>query len=350
MKLSDLAQRAGEWLRGTGPMHDVVISTRIRLARNLADMPFLARCSKRQQHDLELRLRKKILDCGIAAEALYVDIANAEETDRRLLVERHLISRQQADADHPRGVAISGDETIAIMVNEEDHLRIQVLRSGLELTEAFEQINRVDDLLEDRLNYAFHPRYGYLTACPTNVGTGLRISVMLHLPALKMTGEIEKAFRAARDMRLAIRGLFGEGTEATGDFFQLSNQTTLGKSEEQFAEDFRSLVPKFIEYERCARQSLMTRRTIAVEDKVVRALALLRSARLMSSEETMYLLSLVRLGTHVGLVKNVQIETVNELFLATQPSHLQRILGRDLTGPERAEARAEYIRRRLQNS
>ena len=271
MKLGDLAQRAGEWLRGTGPMHDVVISTRIRLARNLADMPFLARCSKRQQHDLELRLRGKILDCGIAEEALYVDIANADETDRRLLVERHLISRQHADAYHPRGVAISGDETIAIMVNEEDHLRVQVLRSGLELTEAFEQINRVDDLLEDRLNYAFHPRYGYLTACPTNVGTGLRISVMLHLPALKMTGEIEKAFRAARDMRLAIRGLFGEGTEATGDFFQLSNQTTLGKSEEQFAEDFRQLVPKFIEYERCARQSLMTRRTIAVEDKVVPA-------------------------------------------------------------------------------
>ncbi|MBC8520545.1 MAG: hypothetical protein H8D26_00920 [Methanomicrobia archaeon] len=196
----------------------------------------------------------------------------------------------------------------------------------------------------------FHTRFGHLTASTPNVGTGLRISVMLHLPALKITGELDKVARAASVMRLAIRGLYGEGTEATGDFFQLSNQTTLGKSEEQFAEDFRLLVPKFIEYERCARQSLMTRRTVAVEDKVVRALALLRSARLMSSEETMYLLSLVRLGTHVGLVKNVQIETVNELFLATQPSHLQRIVGRGMTGPQRAEARAEYIRRRLQNS
>jgi len=350
MKLGDLAQRAGEWLRGTGPMHDVVISTRIRLARNLADMPFLSRCSVKQQEDLELRLRRKILDAGIAEEMLYVDIANADDMDRKLLVERHLISRQHADADHPRGVAVSSDETVAIMVNEEDHLRIQALRSGLELSEAFTQINRVDDLLEDRLAYAFDSHYGYLTACPTNVGTGLRISVMLHLPALKMTGEIEKAFRAARDMRLAIRGLYGEGTEATGDFFQLSNQTTLGKSEEQFGEDFRALVPKFIQYERQARQSLMTRRAIAVEDKVVRALALLRSARLISSEETMYLLSLVRLGTHVGLVGDVQIETINELFLATQPSHLQRILGRDLSGPLRAEARAEYIRRRLHTS
>ena len=350
MKLGDLAQRAGEWLRGTGPMHDVVISTRIRLARNLADMPFLSRCSRKQQEDMELRLRRKILDCQIADEVLYVDIANADEMDRRLLVERHLISRQQAEADHPRGVAISADETIAIMVNEEDHLRIQALRSGLELSEAFAQINRVDDLLEDRMSFAFDSHYGYLTACPTNVGTGLRISVMLHLPALKMTGEIEKVFRAARDMRLVIRGLYGEGTEATGDFFQLSNQTTLGKSEEQFGEDFRALVPKFIDYERRARQSLMSRRAIAIEDKVVRAHALLRSARLISSEETMYLLSLVRLGTHVGLVNAVQIETVNELFLATQPAHLQRILGCSLDGPERAEARAGYISRRLQNS
>ena len=350
MKLGDLARRAGEWLRGTGPMHDVVISTRIRLARNLADMPFLSRCSHKQQEDLELRLRRNILEAGIADEMLYVDIDNADDMDRKLLVERHLISRQHAEADHPRGVAISADETIAIMVNEEDHLRMQALRSGLELSEAFAQIDRVDDLLEDKLSYAFDSRYGYLTACPTNVGTGLRISVMLHLPALKMTGEIEKAFRAARDMRMAIRGLYGEGTEATGDFFQLSNQITLGKREEQFGQDFQALVPKFIEYERKARRSLMSRRAIAVEDKVVRALALLRSARLISSEETMYLLSLVRLGTHVGLVGDVQVETVNELFLATQPSHLQRILKRDMSGPERAEARAEYIRRRLRNS
>ncbi len=347
MKLGDLTQHAGEWLRGGGPMHDVVISTRIRLARNVADMPFLSRCSEQQQQELELRLRKDILDAQIAGEMLYVDVAGVDEMDSKLLVERHLISRQQAEATHPRGVAVSKDETVAIMVNEEDHLRIQVLRSGLELGEAFEQINRIDDLVEDRVDYAFDSKYGYLTACPTNVGTGMRVSVMLHLPALKMTGEIEKAFRAARDMRLMIRGLYGEGTEATGDFFQVSNQTTLGKSEEQFLEEFRSLVPRFIEYERHARQSLMRRRAVAVEDKVVRAGALLRAAKLISSEETMYLLSLVRLGAHLDIAVGVDVEALNELFLATQPAHLQRILGRKLSGAQRGEARAEFIRQRL---
>ena len=195
MKLADLACGAGEWLRGAGPMHDVVISSRVRLARNLAGVPFLAQCSPEQQHEVEQRLRREILAAEIAREVLYVDIAAASELDRQLLVERHLISRQHATASHPRGVAISSDETCAIMVNEEDHLRMQVLRSGLDLTDAAAGIMRVDDLLEARLDYAFHGKYGYLTACPTNVGTGLRVSVMLHLPALKMTGEIEKAFR-----------------------------------------------------------------------------------------------------------------------------------------------------------
>jgi len=331
-------------------MHDVVISTRVRLARNLSDMPFLSRCSDVQQGELAHRLRQEILAVGVAPEVLYVDIARADKMDRQLLVERHLISRQQAEGEHPRGVAVSADETVAIMINEEDHLRIQVLRSGLELGEAFGESNRIDDLLEGRMEYAFDSRYGYLTACPTNVGTGLRISVMLHLPALKMTGEIEKAFRAARAMRLAIRGLYGEGTEAVGDFFQISNQTTLGKSEEQFVEEFRAMVPKFIDYERRARQSLMRRQAVAIEDKVVRAGSVLQSAKLIGSEETMYLLSLLRLGVHVGLVASLTIETINELFLAIQPAHLQRIMGQDLSGPQRAEARATYIRHRLSDN
>ncbi|MHC4295292.1 MAG: ATP--guanido phosphotransferase, partial [Planctomycetota bacterium] len=238
MRLTDLTTSAGEWLRGKGPMHDVVISSRIRLARNLAGMPFLSRCTETQQKELEERLREEILAAKIAAEVFYVDIEAAGEMDRMLLVERHLISRQHAEGTHPRGVAVSGDETTAVMVNEEDHLRMQVLRSGLQLNDAITEINRIDDKLEQRLDFAYHTRFGYLTACPTNVGTGLRVSVMLHLPALKMIGEIEKAFRAARDMRLAIRGLYGEGTEATGDFFQISNQTTLGKTEQQFIEEF----------------------------------------------------------------------------------------------------------------
>jgi len=348
MRLADLTRSAGEWLRGVGPMHDVVISSRIRLARNLAGVPFLSQCSVDQQKALETRLRREILDAAITPEMLYVEINSAGELDRRLLVERHLISRQQAEASHPRGVAISSDETTAIMVNEEDHLRIQVLRSGLDLEEAIREIMRVDDLLEGRLDYAYHSRYGYLTACPTNVGTGLRVSVMLHLPALKMTGEIEKAFRAAHDMRLAIRGLYGEGTEATGDFFQISNQTTLGKTEQQIIDEFLGdLIPKFIDYERRARQSLLKRRSIAIDDKVQRSLALLHAARLISSEETMYLLSLVRLGVNLDRAPGVDLKTINELFLLTQPAHLQKMLNKELSPEARAEARASYIRRRL---
>jgi len=348
MKLSDLTSRAGEWLRGRGPMHDVVISSRIRLARNLAGMPFLCRCDQAQTRELADRLRDKILRAELASEVFYVDMAVAGEMDRQLLVERHLISRQHAEAKHPRGVAVSGEETIAIMVNEEDHLRIQVLRSGLQLEDAVAEINRVDDHLEEHLDFAFHSRYGYLTACPTNVGTGLRVSVMLHLPALKMTGEIEKVFRAAQDMRLAIRGLYGEGTEASGDFFQVSNQTALGRSEEQIVADFiGQMLPHFIEYERKARESLRTRRPALLDDKVHRALAILRAARSISSDETMYLLSLVRLGINLGRIEDVDLKSINEMFLLTQPAHLQRILGAEMEPQERGQARAEFIRRRL---
>ena len=259
-----------------------------------------------------------------------------------------VISRQHADASHARGVAVSASEAVAIMVNEEDHLRIQVLRSGLQLTDAITEIMQVDDLLENHMDFAFHSRYGYLTACPTNVGTGLRVSVMLHLPALKMTGEIEKVFRAAGDLHLAIRGLYGEGTEASGDFFQISNQTTIGKTEEQIVEEFcQQIIPNFIEYEQQARESLLHRRGVAIEDKICRASALLRSARMISSEETMYLLSLLRLGAHLGKVKDISLKTINEMFLLTQPAHLQRIMHRNMTPEERAEARAEYIHSRL---
>jgi len=348
MKLADLTQRAGEWLRGAGPMHDVVISSRARLARNLAGMPFLSKCAPIQQKEIETRLKQDVLAAGVAEKVFYVDIAAAGELDRKILVERHLISRQHAKGKHPHGVAVSSDETIAIMVNEEDHLRMQTLRSGLQLAKAVEDVNRVDDLLEQRIDYAYHDRYGYLTACPTNVGTALRVSVMLHLPAVKMTGEIEKVFRAARDMHMAIRGLYGEGTEATGDFFQVSNQTTLGKTEEQIVEEFlEHTIPHFVEYERRARQGLLKNRRTAIEDKILRSLALLKAAKLLTSDETMYLLSLLRLGINLSMVEEVDLKKVNELFLLTQPAHLQRILGREMSDSHRNEARAAFVRQRL---
>lgn len=348
MKLSDLTNHAGEWLRGSGPMSDIVISSRIRLARNVGGYPFLTRASRHQRLALENKIRETILGSAVAAQMLYVDLDTAPEIDRMLLVERHLISKPHAAAEGARGVAVGEDESVAIMVNEEDHLRIQVLRSGLQLEEAWEQINKVDDRLEAKLDFAFHPRFGYLTACPTNVGTGIRVSVMLHLPALKLTGEIEKVFRAAKDMRLAVRGLYGEGTEATGDFYQISNQTTLGKSEEDTISDFKlHVIPKIIDYEHHARRTLLNDRTVALDDKVCRALGLLRSARLLASEETLFLLSHVRMGVNLGRVKDIDLRTLNELFLLTQPAHLQKMQGRKLEGDLRRAARADYIRQRL---
>jgi protein arginine kinase len=351
MKISDLTNHAGEWLRGSGPLSEIVISSRIRLARNITGYPFLARIGRKQRKDLESTLRQTVLGSALAPKMLYVDLEEAPEIDRLLLVERHLISKPHAVAEGARGVAISEDETISIMANEEDHLRIQVLRSGLQLDEAWEQINEIDNRLESRLDFAFHPRFGYLTACPTNVGTGIRVSVMLHLPALKLTGEIEKVFRAARDLRLAVRGLYGEGTEATGDFYQVSNQTTLGKSEEQIINDFKQqVIPKIIDYERHARKTLLEDRTVALDDKVCRALGLLRSARLLASEETLFLLSHLRMGVNLGRVKDIDLRTLNELVLLTQPAHLQRIQGRRLEGDLRRAARADYIRQRLKGA
>ena len=351
LKLSDLTNHAGEWLRGSGPMSEIVISSRIRLARNVAGSPFLSRASRHQRQHLETKIRDIILSAQIAPQTLYVDLDSAPEIDRTLLVERHLISKPHAAAEGARGVAIGEDETVSIMVNEEDHLRIQVLRSGLQLEEAWEQINQIDDRLESKLDWAFHPRFGYLTACPTNVGTGIRVSVMLHLPALKLTGEIEKVFRAAKDMRLAVRGLYGEGTEATGDFYQISNQTTLGKSEDEIISDFKhQVIPKIIDYEHHARRTLLNDRTVALDDKVCRALGILRSARLLASEETLFLLSHLRMGVNLGRVKDIDLRTLNELFLLTQPAHLQKIQGKKLEGDLRRAARADYIRQRLNSN
>src|SRR5687768_4452648 len=348
MKLSDLTSRAGEWLRGNGPMSEIVISSRIRLARNLAGHRFLARASRTERNGLVKQISGVLLDNPVAPNSFYVNLDDAPEIDRSLLVERHLISKQHAAAEGSRGVCVSGDETVSVMVNEEDHLRIQCLRSGLQLEEAWQQINSIDDQLEGRLSFCFHPRFGYLTACPTNVGTGIRVSVMLHLPALKLTGEIEKVFRAAKEMKLAVRGLYGEGTEATGDFYQISNQTTLGKSEEEIISDFRHVViPQIIEYEHRARKTLINDRTTALDDKVCRALGTLRSARLMASEETLFLLSHLRMGVNLGRVKDVDVRTINELFLLTQPAHLQKIQGRKLDGDLRRAARADFIRQRL---
>ncbi len=345
MEFKALAGTTGEWLKGSGPESDIVISTRVRLARNIADFPFLSRATPAQRKELEELLGREIKD--ILPKGIYYPLESALPLDLQFLVERHLISKDLANSTGARGVAFAERESVSVMVNEEDHIRMQVLKSGLQIPGAFEQINKLDDLLEKRVDFAFSAQLGYLTVCPTNVGTGLRVSVMMHLPALVITKQIEKVFYAVSKINLAVRGLYGEGTQASGNFFQISNQITLGKSEEQVLNNLESAIPQIIRYERSAREALLGQSKVKLEDKVWRAHGLLRSARLITSDEVMDRLSDLRLGVNMGIVKDPSIKTINEIFIQTQPAHLQKMEGKELTSLQRDAARAEFIRGKL---
>ena len=347
MLADDLPTQAGEWLSGSGPESDIVISSRIRLARNLAETPFVNRATEAQKAEIESTLRGAILGDGKDNSITYFDLNNMKEVDRELLVERHLISKEHCEASGSRGVAISSSEVLSIMVNEEDHLRIQVLQSGMQLQKAWDIIDRVDDKLDSEVEYAFSLDFGYLTACPSNVGTGMRASVMLHLPALTFTKDIDKVLRAANKMHLAIRGLYGEGTQSSGNFYQISNQVTLGKSEAEILDIISSTLLPIVEYERKAREALLSQSRARLEDKIWRALGVLKASRTISSGETIDLLSYLRLGINLGLVDNLDMSVVNQLFVLTLPAHLQKLEARELSAPERDIARAKFIRRNI---
>ena len=348
MKLSRLAQQSGAWLKGEGPLAGIVVSSRVRLARNLAGYPFLSRCDHQQRIEIQEFLSRQITALGESEDLQYINIDEAEDLDKQLLVERHLISRQHAQADGARGMAFCANESVSVMINEEDHLRLQALQPGMQLDQAWKEVDRFDDLFEAKLDYAYSGRFGYLTACPTNVGTGIRVSVMLHLPALKISGQIEQVARSARDMRLAVRGLHGEGTQAAGDFYQVSNQRTLGASEQQIIDEFKdTVVPQIVDYEKKTREKLLSEHGHFVDDKVFRALGMLQNARTISSEESLDLLSHLRMGVTLQRLAGVELDTLNDLFLRTQSAHLQQIEGRPLSAQERGVARADYIRQKL---
>lgn len=349
MDLDELARTTGEWMRGSGPDSDVVISSRIRLARNLADYPFITRASPQDRIEIERTFRDAITRLGDKLHPTWVDVAKLAGLDRQFLVERQLISREHADSEGARGVAIDENEQFSLMINEEDHLRIQVLKSGFDLQGAWEKINAIDDLIESQVTYAFHERLGYLTACPTNVGTGMRVSVMLHLPALVITRQIDKLFRSLQKISLAVRGLYGEGSQAMGDFYQISNQITLGRSEVDLVKQVGEVVPSILEYERKARDYLIKESKQNLHDRVSRAYGILRTAQTISSEETMHLLSSVRMGVNLGLIPEVGMPVLNQLFIHTQPAHLQKLNGSELDTADRNIERARYLRRHLNN-
>ena len=346
MDLDSLTQRTSEWLRGTGPESDVVVSTRIRLARNLSEFPFSSRADESTRGQIQQMVNGALDDLAIPRRLEYVGIDDLDELSRLFLVERQLISRELADGVGPRGVAFSDTEDVSIMVNEEDHLRIQVIRSGLALTECWKEIDGLDDAFEEHVDYAFHDSYGYLTACPTNLGTGIRVSVM-HLPALVQTREIQKVFHSLQKINLAVRGLYGEGSQAMGDFYQISNQYTLGIGETQVLDRISGVIPRILEYERRSRTAMIEEKREDLHDQISRALGILSSAQTISSEETMHLLSSVRLGVNLGLIDDIEISTLNELFIQIQPAHLQKIKQCDLDSAERNKARAALLRQRL---
>lgn len=336
------------WLEHGGPESDVVLSCRARLARNVAGFPFVCKASAAQRSELLSLARRAILDAHIDETILWVELNQATPRDRKLLVERHLISSQLAEGDAPRAVAVSGNESLSVMVNEEDHLRIQVLMAGSQIQGAFARVNEIDDALDQRLAFAFSKRYGYVTACPTNVGTGLRLSVMVHLPALKLTGEIDRLRRASKELHLAVRGYFGEGSESVGDFYQISNQITLGQTEEQLLSEFHDqIVPQLIEYERASRTVLRERRERLLDDRVFRALGILQSVRLLGLDEAMKLLSRVRLGVHTGRICGIDAAGLDRLLPQIQAAHLQQSAGAQLGAEELKEARADLVRRTL---
>ena len=347
MELDDLTRNRGEWLRGAGPESDIVISSRVRLARNLAAYPFINRASDQDRAQIEASLKECVFGIQEASELLYVDVEELDGVDRQFLVERQLISREHAESEGARAVAIDGREKFSLMINEEDHLRIQVMQSGLDLDGAWGRVNDIDDLMEQKVTYAYHERLGYLTACPTNVGTGMRVSVMLHLPALVITRQIDRVFRSLQKISLAVRGLYGEGSQAMGDFYQISNQITLGRSEHDLVKQVAEVVPKIIDYERRARDFLIQESHENLHDRVSRAYGILRTAQTISSEETMHLLSSVRMGVNLGLIEDLEIPTVNELFIQTQPAHLQKLSGTQLDTADRNIERARFLRRHL---
>lgn len=347
MQLNDLLKHTSEWLKGTGPNSDIVISSRVRLARNLDKISFPHWASKVQGEKTLGQIADAAMKCGYLKTAALYKLADLDSVDKQFLVERHLMSLEHAQKTNHKGVAIDDEEIVAIMINEEDHIRLQVMQSGFNLFEAWNIINTIDDCLAKELSFAYSSEWGYLTACPTNTGTGMRGSVMLHLPALVMTRQIDRVLAAIAKLSFTTRGLYGEGTQATGNLFQISNQVSLGRSEDEMVSDINGIIRQIIEQEGQAREILLSKNKVMLEDRINRSMGILKNARIISSQETTELLSMVRLGVDLGIIKDIDRRNINELFITTQPAHLQKLENKKLSAAERDLKRAELIRTKL---
>jgi protein arginine kinase len=336
-----------ESARRKGPQDRIVMSSRVRLARNVKDAAFPGWAKKPERVRVLDLIRPAIQSLPEMKDAFAESMDSLSTLDKQILVERHLISREHAAKSAGSGLVVNREETLCFMINEEDHLRMQALRPGLQLRQAWTAIDQADTALEKRLEYAFSPELGYLTACPTNIGTGIRVSAMLHLPGLVLAEQINPIIQSVNKLGLAVRGLYGEGTEALGNVFQVSNQMTLGESETAIVERLEKVLAQIIEHEGNARDTLLEKKPKMVFNHIGRAYGILANAHSISSKETMNLLSLMRLGVDVGLFPGVDRALVDELFILTQPAHLQKQHSEKLSAEERDLLRADMVRERL---
>ncbi len=330
-----------KWYIGEGDHNDIVISTRIRIARNLADYPFPVRLDNKSK----IEVNEKIRDALDGKENLtYTELKTLTRSQIVSLAERHLISPEFASNSDARALLMSDNEDISIMLCEEDHIRIQVMKSGLALKEAYELADKIDTEINQSLKYAFDEKLGYLTQCPTNLGTGMRASVMLHLPALTAKGQIGSLASTVSKLGLTIRGVYGEGMSAMGDLYQLSNQVSLGISEKSAIDNLKTITLQLATQERAAREEAS--KSIETEDAVFRAYGILKSARILSTKEFMSLISKVRLGAVLGMIKT-DLKTINELMVSMQPATINAFVGKTLSLEERDVERAKIVRERL---
>ncbi|MFB9276764.1 protein arginine kinase [Cohnella cellulosilytica] len=342
-------QALSQWMKGSGPESEVVISSRVRIARNLRNRPFPLMASSEQAQavaDQLLAVAENGRLNGLG-KIEQVRLSELTELEKLVLVEKHLISPNLANESRAGALILSPNEEISVMINEEDHLRIQCLCSGFQVNEAWDSASKIDDIFEEQVDYAFDEKYGYLTSCPTNVGTGIRVSVMMHLPALVMTGQINRILSAVTQVGLAVRGIYGEGSEATGNLFQVSNQVTLGQSEQEIIDNLFQVARQIIEHEKSARAKLLGESRLRVEDRVRRSYGILTQALIMDSKEAAQRLSDIRLGSHLGLLPEVDPQALNELLVSTQPGFLQLTYGEAMSPEDRDKSRAEFIRSRL---
>ena len=347
MKLANLTSTAGEWLRGEGPHHQIVISSRVRLARNVRDRAFPGWAKKAERIAILELIKPRVEELPEMQDSFSELLQDLSATEKQVLVERHLISREHAAKSVGSAVVMNRRQTLSIMINEEDHLRMQSIRSGLQLKSAFKLVDKVDSTLESRLNFAFDSKLGYLTACPTNVGTGMRASAMLHLPGLVLSELINQVIQAVNKIGLAVRGLYGEGTEAMGNLFQISNQTTLGEKEDEIISRLTKVIETIIEKEHDARQVLIQKKSNTLWDQIGRAYGVLTYAYAMTSKEALNLLSIMKLGIDLGAFPEDRRLPVDELFIDTQPAHLQKSSQQKMNAEERDHLRARIIRDRL---